>query len=94
MILSLFIFEILFCVLLDTNVYYKCRKCPWQGGEHGAWCLRLDQLNRISLITKNLILIVLAALRALVLQKNIIFCLFVLDVLLLEKLTKSFKNKC
>lgn len=49
-----------------------------------------DQLDQKSLITKNLILIVFAALRALVLQRNIVFCLFIFDVLPLEKLTKSF----
>lgn len=41
---------------------------------------------------KNLILIVFASLRTLVLQRNIIFCLFILHILLLQRLTKSFKS--
>lgn len=88
MILSFFFFH---------SFTYKCLLQMKEMSLAGrrAWSLvflRLGQLDQISLITKSLILIVFAALRPPVLQKNIIFCLFVLDVLLLENLTKGFKS--
>lgn len=60
-----------------------------------AWSLahpRLDHSGQRSLTTDNLILIVFAALRPLLLQKDITLCFFILDVLVLEKMTKSFKS--